>query len=156
LPILTADEARRDPSVTAFTRSFSFLEALGFAAGLLAVAGLLLYLQVRQRSRALSYALSRRMGLARTSQSLSLALELGAMLLAAFVVATVVSLAVARLVLTRIEPLASISPVPLFSAPVALLGATFFALLAAIVAGAWLATRSAEKENVAEVLRLEA
>ena len=154
-PILTVEEARRDPSVTAFTRTFSFLQALGFAAGFLAVAGLLLYLQARQRSRALAYALSRRMGLARPTQALALALELGLMLAAAFALATVISLATARLVLTRIEPLASLSPVPLFSTPVVLLAATLGALLGAVLVGAWLAIRSAERTNVAEVMRLE-
>ena len=50
-PIVTAEEVRDNPSITAVTRTFGFLKSLGFGAGLLAVVGLVLYLQARQRSR---------------------------------------------------------------------------------------------------------
>ena len=43
-----------------------------------------MYLEARQRSREVSYALARRMGLARRAHRRSIALELGAILLVSF------------------------------------------------------------------------
>jgi putative ABC transport system permease protein len=153
-PIVTAEEVRDNPSITAVTRTFGFLKSLGFGAGLLAVVGLVLYLQARQRSRIVSYALSRRMGLANGSHRLSLALELGVMLLAALAIGAVLAIAAAQLVLGDVDPLEDIPPAPLFSAPVALILAAGVALVGIALLGGLLANRAAERANFAEVMRL--
>ncbi|HYM64108.1 MAG TPA: FtsX-like permease family protein, partial [Gaiellaceae bacterium] len=153
-PIVTAEEVRDSPSITAVTRTFGFLKSLGFGAGLLAVVGLVLYLQARQRSRVVSYALSRRMGLANWSHRVSLALELGTMLLAALAIGAVLAIAAAQLVLGDVDPLENIPPAPLFRAPVAFILASGAALAGVAVLGGLLANRAAERANFAEVMRL--
>jgi putative ABC transport system permease protein len=153
-PIVTAEEVRDNPSITAVTRTFGFLKSLGFGAGLLAVVGLVLYLQARQRSRIVSYALSRRMGLANGSHRLSLALELGTMLLAALAIGSALAIAAAQLVLGDVDPLENVPPAPLFRAPVALIFAAAAALAGIALVGGLLANRAAERANFAEVMRL--
>ena len=81
--IQTTETFLADSDVAAETRTFSYLRALGIAAGLLTVVGLVLYLQARQRRTVVAAALSRRMGLGQASQALALSLELGAILLVA-------------------------------------------------------------------------
>ena len=153
-PLSNAREAQQQPEVTAFTRTFTFLEALGLAAALLGVAGVVVYLQVRQRGNAVAFGLARRMGLSARSHRRAVTLELGLALAVAFVLGFVLALVAARLVLTEVEPIRSISAVPLFDMPVlvALLGAAAVALVA-LVGGA-LAHRAAARANLAEVLRL--
>jgi putative ABC transport system permease protein len=154
-PLVTAVEAERRPSVAAFTRTFAFLEALGLVAGLLAVVGIVVYVQARQRARALAFGLARRMGLTSRAHVGALALELGLLLLVSFALGVLLAVAAARLVLTRVEPLSTISPVPLFHVPLAILAliAAGLALVAGL--GAYLAHRGAANANLAEVLRGE-
>ncbi len=153
-PLSTAREAQTKPEVTAFTRTFTFLEALGLAAALLGVAGVVVYLQVRQRGNAVAFGLARRMGLRPRSHRRAVTLELGLALAVAFVLGLGLALLTARLVLTEVEPIRSISAVPLFEPPVlvAALGAAVVALVA--VVGGALAHRAAARANLAEVLRL--
>ena len=152
--VLTSADIRRNPSILSATRTFDFLRALGFAAGLLAVVGMLLYLQARQRSRVVSYALSRRMGLAGGVHVAALVLELAAMLLSSLAIGIVLALVAARVVLGDVDPLADIPPDPLFSIPVPLLAATAVGLALVSLLGAFLASRAAERANVSEVMRL--
>ncbi len=56
--------------------------------------------------------------------------------------------------LTRIEPLASISPVPLVELPVGVIAAVAAILGLVALAGAFAAHRSAARANLAEVLRI--
>ncbi len=153
-PIVTAEELAKRPSVTAFTRTFSFLQALGLVAGLLGLVGLLVYMQARARARSLSYGFAHRMGLSARSHRRALLLELGLSLSVSFVLAVSLAALAARLVLTRVEPLASISPVPLVKLPgVVYLGLAVVLALVAVI-GAVAAHRSAARANLAEVLRL--
>ena len=152
--VLTSADIRRNPSILSATRTFDFLRALGFAAGLLAVVGMLLYLQARQRSRVVSYALSRRMGLAGGVHVAALVLELAAMLLSSLAIGIALALVAARVVLGDVDPLADIPPDPLFSIPVSLLAVTAVGLALVSLLGAFLASRAAERANVSEVMRL--
>jgi putative ABC transport system permease protein len=153
-PILTAEEARNRPETVAFTRTFAFLEALGLAAGLLALVGLVVYLQVRQRARVVAFGLACRMGLSARSHRRALALELGLAVVAAFALGLGTALLAARLVMTQVEPLASISPVPHFEPPLVEAGVALVVLGVVTFAGAALAGRAAARSNLAEVLRL--
>ena len=153
-PLFTAEEARNRPETVAFTRTFAFLEALGLAAGLLALVGLVVYLQVRQRGRVVAFGLARRMGLTASSHRRALALELGLAVLTAFVLGLGTALVAARVVMTEVEPLASISPVPLFEPPYLYAALALGVLALVTIVGAALANRAAGRADLAEVLRL--
>jgi len=152
--IQTTQTFLADSDVAAETRTFSYLRALGIAAGLLAVVGLVLYLQARQRRTVVAAALSRRMGLGQASQALALALELGAILLVATIVAVATSVAAAYFVATKVDPLATLPPGPLFEAPFHLVWVAVAVLLVVAALGGALASRTAAHADFAEVMRL--
>ena len=155
-PIATAEELRRAPSVTAFTRTFAFLKAIGLAAAVLSVVAAVLYLQTRQRARTLAVAFARRMGLSVRAHRASVALELGALLLSALALGALLALASARLVLTRIEPIASLTPAPLFAPPTRQIATCALVLVAASIIGGWFTSWTSERARVTDVLRLDA
>ncbi len=123
-------------------------------AALVVLVGLILYLQSRQQAREVSYALSRRMGLPPGSHRWSMVLELGGMLLAAFVVGGGLAVAAARLIYRKLDLLPSHPPAPILRLPLPVLGAIAAALALAAVTGAVMAQRRAGRANVAEVMRL--
>src|SRR5215211_6114201 len=137
---------------TAWT--FGFLQALGVLTGLITAGGLLLYLETRQRGRRAAYALSRRMGLSRAAHLGSLLAEVGGTLLGGFAIGAALSFVAARLVYLRLDALPSVPPVPLLRAPVPAVAGTAAAVLAVTWLAAWMAQRSADRTNLAEVLRL--
>jgi putative ABC transport system permease protein len=152
-PLLTAEEVRDTPAITAFTRAFTLLEALGLAAALLVLVVLVLYLQARQRARIVSHRLSLRMGLTRARHILALWMELAVLLVVASLLAAGLALVAARLVLTQVEPLASLTPVPLFEIPVAMIAATVLTSIAVAAVAALLLDRASRRAQLAEVLR---
>jgi putative ABC transport system permease protein len=152
--MLTAEEARHTPTVRAVTNTFAFLKALGLGAGCLAAVGLVLYLQVRQRSRVVSYTLSRRMGLSDRRHLASLLLELGALLVSSLAIGAALGLLAARFVVADVDPRPRVPPTPLFAAPWPLLAAALAALVAAAIAGSTLANRFARRASAAEVMRV--
>src|SRR5207302_8433297 len=84
--------------------AFGFLRSLGIVTGLVSVAVAMLYLAARQRSREVSYALARRMGLRRGAHRLSVAIELGGMVAAGFVIGSAVGWVAVRIVLRWLDP----------------------------------------------------
>jgi putative ABC transport system permease protein len=153
-PPQTAVQLMRSPAFLALSWTLGFLQALGGLAGLMALVGLLLYLQARQRSREVAYALSRRMGLTRSAHRRSVALELVAMLGAAFVVGSTLSVAAALLVYGRLDLLPELPPAPLLRLPPVLFGSVLVVLAVAAWAGAMAVQWQAERTSVAEVMRL--
>jgi putative ABC transport system permease protein len=150
-------DARDVLDVTSFLATswtFGFLQALGALTGLICAGGLLLYLETRQRSRRAAYALSRRMGLSRAAHLGSLLAEVGATLVGGFAIGAGLSFVAARLVYLRLDALPSVPPVPLLRTPVPALAGTAAAVLAVTWLAAWMAQRSADRTNLAEVLRL--
>jgi putative ABC transport system permease protein len=141
-------------SFLATSWTFGFLEALGVLTGLITAGGLLLYLETRQRARRAAYALSRRMGLSRAAHLGSLLAEIGATLLGGFAIGVGLSFLAARLVYLRLDALPTVPPVPLLRTPVPALAGTAGAVLAITWLAAWMAQRSADRTNLAEVLRL--
>jgi putative ABC transport system permease protein len=141
-------------SFLATSWTFGFLQALGVLTGLITAGGLLLYLETRQRSRRAAYALSRRMGLSRAAHLGSLLAEVGGTLLGGFAIGVGLSSVAARLVYLRLDALPSVPPVPLLRTPVLALTGTAAAVLAVTWLAAWMAQRSADRTNLAEVLRL--
>jgi putative ABC transport system permease protein len=94
------------------------------------------------------------MGLARRSHRRSVALELGAMLAAGYLLGAVLSWGAARMVFSKLDAMPNLPPHPLFRTPLAILAITFLGILVAATVGAWRVQRSADRANVAEVLRL--
>jgi putative ABC transport system permease protein len=152
--VTTAADVMRTPAFLAVSWTFRLLSALGALAGAVALVGLVLYGQARQRDRVVAYALTRRMGLSRGAHRRSVLWELVGLLLFALVLgaglAVVASLAVYR----RLDPLPDLPPTPRLQLPGVLLGATLLGVLLAALAGAFLVQRAADRANVAEVMRL--
>jgi putative ABC transport system permease protein len=152
-----AIDSRQVLDVTSFLAvswTFGFLATLGGLTGLITVAGLVLYLETRQRTRRVAYALARRMGLTRAAHLASLVLEVGATLLASYAVGAALSWVAVRLVYLRLDALPTVPPTPLLRAPVPALLATGAAVLLAAWLGALVAQRAADQTKLAEVLRL--
>jgi putative ABC transport system permease protein len=151
---VTAEDAGDTSALLSISWTFTLLELLGIFAGLLAVAGMLLYLAARQRARLVSYALAKRMGLQIREHRFAVVLELLGMLVSALAIGSGLGAVAVRLVYARLDLLPQVPPAPLLRVPsieLALTAATF--LLAAWV-GAWWVQRGAEGANVGEVMRL--
>ena len=154
--VLTAQQVAGGPGLAGLGWTFGYLQALGLAAALLAVIGLLLYLQARQAEREVSYALSSRMGLSRGTNRMAVAIEVAGMLTVALTSGTVLAVAAAWLINTRLDPLPQVPPAPLFTVPAVLLLIVVAALPVLAWCGAMLVQRAADRTNVADVLRLAA
>jgi putative ABC transport system permease protein len=151
---LTAEEVRSTPAFLSLSWTYGLLQALGVLSGVLALVGIVLYLQTRQRSREVAYAIARRMGLSRGSHRLSILLELGAMMAVAFLIAAVLAVAAAVLVNPRVDPLSGVPPAPVLRLPMSVVWLSLAALFSAAWIGAWRAQRRADAAHVAEVMRL--
>jgi putative ABC transport system permease protein len=154
--VTTPQSTIKSSNYLAVTWTFGYLEALAALVGLIAVGGLLLYLATRQRSRTASYAMARRMGMSARSHLRSLVIELGALLVAAWVVGAALAMVAVLMVYERLDVDPSRRPVPLLTLPVpALVGSAIAVVVVALVA-AWSAQRSAGRADVSEVMRLDA
>lgn len=135
--------------------SFAFLQALGVLIGLIAVAGMLLYLETRQRSRLSAYAMARRMGLTRRDHLGSLVLELGVTLVGGAVVGLVLGWLAAFLVFGHLDPLPDLPPGPLLAIPLVTVLTAVVAVVVTVLLGAGWAQRSADRSSPALVMRAE-
>jgi putative ABC transport system permease protein len=149
----TAHAERSTLTFESLSWSFAFLEALGILAGVMALVGLLLYLQARQQSREVAYALGRRMGMTSAAHRRSVISELGGMLGSAFVAGSLFAWVASLMVQGRLDPLPSLPPSPALRVPGAPIGLTAAALAAAVVVGAAAVQRRADRASVAEVMR---
>ncbi len=153
---VTAKEVSANPTVIALTWLYGYLLAVAVATGLIVLAALVLYLAARQRGRIVSYALARRMGLKAAQHRRSLGLEIAGMLLIGFVLGTALASLGAWLVYAKLDPLPNLPPPALFRLPWALSAGSALILLVASWLGARLVQRSAERADVAEVMRVGA
>lgn len=151
---LTVDDVLRNPDIAVATHTFSFLRALGFAVGALALVGILLHLYARQRGQAIASAFARRMGLRRRTELLALWLELAALLGFAAVLAAVVAVATAGPVVRHTDPIPKYRPGPVLVVPWTWAWATLALLVAFAAAGAVLTAALARRADVGEELRL--
>jgi putative ABC transport system permease protein len=153
-PPSTIDTFLHAPDVVLATRTFTFMRLIAVGAGVLALLGLLLYLQARQRSQAIASALARRMGFARAAETFSLCVELVGLLAFAAVVGGGVAVAAAAPVVRRIDPLPDDPPGPIFTVPTwELVLAAVGLVLVAVAAGA-LTSFLARRADVSEALRV--
>ncbi|HEX2850295.1 MAG TPA: hypothetical protein VHN98_07070, partial [Acidimicrobiales bacterium] len=149
----TAAGVRSASDAVAVELTFGFVEALGALAGLIAVVGLVLYVEERQRVREISYALSRRMGLGRATHLFSVAVELGTMLAVATLTGCAVAWVAARAVMAGLDTQPSVPPRPALTVPHLLLPTLAGAMVALALAGSLLVQRRADAARLAEVLR---
>jgi putative ABC transport system permease protein len=134
--------------------TFAFLQSLGAAAGVVALVGMVLYLQARQAARVVANALVRRMGFGRFAHGRAIAAELAGMLLLACALGASLAATAADLVYRRLDPLPDVPPEPLLRLPLLLIAAVGAVAVASCSMGAWRVLRSAERANIAEVMRV--
>jgi hypothetical protein len=154
LGTLTAEEVKDVPFIAAAIDTFAMLNVLGLGAALLVIGVLVVYLQARQRARAVSNVLSTRMGMREGQARAALILELTAMLLAAFALGASMGVVAGRLIAPLLDPLQTIPPEPLFDAPIAVVLWTLVGLLVVSVVGGWFVHRRAAEVDLGEVLRV--
>ena len=156
LSVATIDSVQATSDFRAVSWALGFLQALGIMTGAIALGGVLLYLEARQRAREISYALSRRMGLTRRAHAVSVTLELGGMLLIAWLLGVFLAGVAARILYLKLDPLPDFPPPALYRVPLPLIGLIALALLVVAAVGAWRVQRAADRARVAEVMRLAA
>jgi putative ABC transport system permease protein len=151
--IVTAEQQAERPRLVAVTYALGALQAFALLATVLALAGILLFVAARQRATQVSYALARRMGLGPAAHRRALGVEVLALLLGAFSVAVVLGLTAAVLVVTGLDPLPDLRPAPRGGVPGVALAALAATLAIVGLAGAAGLQRTADRADVAEVLR---
>ncbi|MDQ3733130.1 MAG: hypothetical protein M3400_03880 [Actinomycetota bacterium] len=134
--------------------TFGYLQALAAFVGVIAIGGLLLYLETRQRKRTASYALARRMGLSRWAHFRSLLAELGSVLMVAAVVGASLAGAAIAMAYRRLDVDPIREPSPLLAIPWITLAAIAVAAVVVGLVTAVYAQHRSDSVNPAEVLRL--
>ena len=152
--ILTANRVKDIPEIKAVIATFLVMNALGLVAALLVIAGMLMYLQARQRSQVVSYGLSLRMGMTHAAHRRALVAELGSMLVYSYAVGLVLALGAAVLLVPRLDPLPSIPPNSVFVSPKPLLAVAFVSVIGASWLGGWITNRRAKAADLGEVMRV--
>jgi putative ABC transport system permease protein len=153
LTIVVAADRLQTPALRALTWAFVFMELIGVVTAVIALIGLVLYLQARQRSRELSYALGRRMGLTSGAHRLAVVLEILLLLLTALVSGAVLAFGTTALIYRRLDPLPDLPPAPTLQVPLSLLLTIGAAILVCAWVGGWWVQRRAGRANVGAVLR---
>lgn len=134
--------------------TFGYLQALAAFVGVIAIGGLLLYLETRQRKRTASYAMARRMGLSRWAHFRSLLAEMGSVLVVAGIVGATLAGAAIAMAYRQLDVDPIREPSPLLAIPwITLAAIALVAVVVAIVTATY-AQRRSDSANPAEVLRL--
>lgn len=151
--LLTTAQVLGQPAYLAATRTFRILQAIGLASALLAAIAILLYVQARQRSRAVATALSSRMGLSRSAQMRATLIELTTMLAVAIAFGFAIGVAAAVLIHGHADPLPNLPPPPLLRISLAQLAPLLIGAVVLAGVGTAAAQLSAERTNFAEAMR---
>ncbi|WP_222262637.1 FtsX-like permease family protein [Modestobacter marinus] len=138
------------------TWTFGYLSALAVFVGVIAVGGLLLYLEARTRSRVSGYVMARRLGLARTAHLRSLVAELAGVAVPGLVLGSVLAAAAVALVYRRLDVDLLRPPTPLLDLPWAAVASSAVVVLAVATLAALYAQRAADRADPATVLRQDA
>lgn len=136
------------------TWTFGYLRALAGLIGLVAVVGLVFALAARTRRRAVSYVLSRRMGLRAGAHLRSLLIELLLVVGAGWVLGALVGLGCAVLVTPQLDVYPTLLPPPSLAVPLGLLGGTAAAVVGLVLLAALATDRLARRARPGEILRL--
>jgi putative ABC transport system permease protein len=149
-----ATDVSRSADVTTVTKTYGLLRVVAIAFALIALVGLLLYLNARSRSQLVSSEFMRRMGLPERAQAASVSLE--AALLVAFSTAVGLGAAVATsgLIVDRLDPLPQYAPSATTVVPWGeLLGAAAAVVVTAAVLGA-VVSIAVRRDGIGEALRV--
>lgn len=152
--VTTAEAVQDIPQVAAVIDTFVALNVLGLAAAGLTFVGILMYLQARQRSQVVSYALSTRMGMSHGQHRRALVIELGLMLALAFAVGAALAIVAARFTVPKLDPLGTIPPEPMLVLPMVLFGVSAIAGAVLTWVGAAATNRAARAVDLGEVMRV--
>ncbi len=133
--------------------TFGFMEAIGWAAGVLVIAGVAVYLDARRRARVLGYSFARRMGLTRAQHRRALFLEISASVVVGCWLGLVASLAGAWLALQLVDPVPSYAPPTLWRVAVPTIAGLAVAAVIVAAIAAFVAQRRTDRDNPVEVLR---
>jgi putative ABC transport system permease protein len=112
--------------------TFDYLQALAVLTGLIAVAGLFLYLAARQRSTLISYVLLRRIGITRRTHFGSLGNELAGVLTVGWGLGVATALVTMLAVFQLLDVNPNYPPGGLLIIPIALLGASLLLLIGVV------------------------
>jgi putative ABC transport system permease protein len=151
---LTADEVKDIPYISAALDTFVIVNVLGLVAAALVFVGMLLYLNARQRSQVVAYALSSRMGMRDREHRQALVLELGAMLLWGYAVGAALAIVAATFTVPLLDPIPTVPPDPIRIVPLAVTAITAVALGALAWAGASVTASRARRVDLGEVMRV--
>jgi FtsX-like permease family len=133
--------------------TFDFLEIFAALGGLIALGGVLLYVDTRQRQRNLSYALARRMGLRRSEHLMAGFFEIGGLSIMGVAAGLIAAQIGARSLYRILDAVPGTPPGPRW---VGALDLTVLAFVAAALIGglaALMAQRTADNSDTSELLR---
>ncbi len=136
------------------TWTFGYLRALAALIGLVAVVGLVFALAARTRRRAVSYVLSRRMGLSASAHLRSLLIELSLVVGAGWALGALVGLGSAAVVTPQLDIYPTLLPPPSLAVPLGVLGGTAAAVVGVVILAALATHRLAQRARPGEILRL--
>ena len=135
--------------------TFEALQALGVLVGILAFAGLFLFLTARSRARALSYALGLKMGVRRRTHLASLGIEIGLLFGAALVIGMATVWLATTLVNNVLNPFPDIPPGSLTVVPRVNIAVTLAVAAFVWVSSSLWAQHVTERRSVAGVFRYD-
>jgi putative ABC transport system permease protein len=133
--------------------TFSFVQALGVMVGLLAIVGLVAYVDARQRQRSVATALLARMGLSARRHWRSLATELALLAGIAVVLGAALGWVAVDAVHHHLDPIPGQLPAPLLRFPFPAVAGVVAVAVATVLVGSWLAQRAARRVDLGEALR---
>jgi hypothetical protein len=133
--------------------TFDFLEIYAALAGAIAIGGVLLYVDTRQRQRNLSYALARRMGLLRTEHLQAGFIELAGLTLLGALSGLLAARIAARSLYGILDAVPETPPGPRWVGALDLSLVVLVIAVAVAAIGAVIAQRTADGADTSELLR---
>ncbi|MDX6386551.1 MAG: putative transport system permease protein [Gaiellaceae bacterium] len=140
--------------LTTAARTYGFLRVIALGAALVALVALLLYLHARARAQLVTGALLERMGMSRSRQAGSVALEAGSLVAFAMLAGAASALLAAGPLIARVDPLPQYAPGASLVVPWTLLVVSLVGLTVIAAAAAALAAALAARAEVGEALRV--
>ncbi|WP_448625542.1 FtsX-like permease family protein [Geodermatophilus sp. URMC 64] len=154
--VVEPDDVFTTANFLGITWTFGYLSALAVFVGVIAVGGLLLYLEARSRTRVSGYVMARRLGLSKGAHLRSLVVELAGVALAGLVLGAVLAAVAVAVVYRRLDVDLVRPPTPLLDVPWTAIGSTALAAVLVAVLAAAYAQRAADRADPATVLREDA
>ncbi|MGY1809799.1 hypothetical protein ACI8AF_20730 [Blastococcus sp. SYSU D00669] len=154
--VVEPDDVFTTANFLGITWTFGYLSALAVFVGVIAVGGLLLYLEARSRTRVSGYVMARRLGLSEAAHLRSLVVELGGVAVAGLVLGSALAAVAVAVVYRRLDVDLLRPPTPLLDVPWLAVGLTGLAAVVVAVLAALYAQRAADRADPASVLREDA